>query len=165
LVFLERKLRTGMTLSKRRTTVDISDLHRLPGPPDRGWPGYWFQQRLDLRRLRVTCQVSYQRVARIGAMVPGGVRLTLDRDIHSVPQTEPAFTADRGVAVSPNHQILELKFRRELPPIFQTLIDGFDLTPLAVSKYRLALEALGAPSDARALAAGMDVEEASLRDA
>ena len=164
-VFLERKLRTGTSLSKRRTTVDVSDLQRLSGPADRGWSGYWFQQRLELRRLLATCQVSYQRVARIGAMGSGGVRLTLDRDIRAIPQTEPAFAVEHGVTVSPNHQILELKFRRDLPPIFQTLIDGFELTPLTVSKYRLALEALGAPGEARALAQGYDTEEATLRDA
>lgn len=160
-VFLERKLRTGTSLSKRRTTVGVSELHRLLERPDRGWPGYWFQQRLELRRLRPTCQVSYRRVARVGAAASGDVRLTLDRDVRAIPQTEPVFTMEHGVAVSPNHQILELKYRRELPPIFQTLIDGFDLTPLTVSKYRLALEALDAPAGAQT----DEVEEASLRNA
>jgi hypothetical protein len=164
-VFLERKLRTGTSLSKRRTIIDISDLHRLLEPADRSWPGYWFQQRLELRRLRTACQVSYRRVARVGRAASGDVRLTLDRDIHAVPQTEPVFTAERGAAVSPNHQILELKYRRELPAIFQSLIDRFELTPLTVSKYRLALEALGAPGGARALLQGYEIEEARLRDA
>jgi hypothetical protein len=164
-VFLERKLRTGTSLSKRRTTIDISDLHRLLEPADRGWPGYWFQQRLELRRLRATCQVSYRRVARVGAAGARHVRLTLDRDIHAVPQTEPAFTAERGALVSPDHQVLELKFRRELPSVFQNLIDRFALTPLPVSKYRLALEALQAPGGARVGAHGYEVEEARRRDA
>jgi hypothetical protein len=151
-VFLERKLRTGTTLSKRRTTVEISTLPKLLEPPDRTWAGYWFQQRLELRRLRVTCQVSYMRVARIGATPKDAIRLTIDRDIRAVPHTTPTFIGEHGVDVSPAHQILELKFRRDLPDVFQTLIDRFGLTPLTVSKYRLALEALsGVEHDAHAL--------------
>lgn len=142
IVFLERKLRTGTLLSKRRTVVDVTDLTRLLGAPDRTWPAYWFQQRLELRRLRVTCQVSYQRLARIAATPKGAIRLTMDRDIRVLPATAPSFLTDVGTEVLPAQQILELKFRRELPDLFQSLIDQFALTPLTVSKYRLALEAL-----------------------
>src|SRR6185295_18559022 len=39
-VFLERKLRTGTFLIKRRTTVDHDGLDRLAAsPPDDRWPG------------------------------------------------------------------------------------------------------------------------------
>jgi hypothetical protein len=167
LVFLERKLRTGTTLSKRRTTIDITSLPKLLAPPDRAWEGYWFQQRLALRRLRVTCQVSYVRVARVAASPKGTIRLTIDRDIHAIPQTSPAFTPERGADVSVTHHILELKFRRELPDAFQELIDRFGLAPLTVSKYRLALEALSRRGDglARAFAPGALPGEASLPNA
>jgi len=39
--------------------------------------------------------------------------------------------------------IVELKFTHEMPAIFKHLVEEFDLQTRAVSKYRLAMVALG----------------------
>lgn len=153
MVFLERKLKTHDLVSKRRSLIDSSDLLRLGNhEPRRGWAGYWFHRRIQARFLRPVCQISYLRTARVGAGKFGPIRLTLDQDIRALPVSQTAFDHVRGTPLSDERLILELKFRRAIPEVFQQLIETFRLEPKAMSKYRLAAAAPGcipgAPSPA-----------------
>src|SRR5262245_6923809 len=144
-VFLERKVRTDDMLTKRRTTVGLDGLCHLNGAaPESGWPGHWFRQRLNVRRLRPTCQVSYQRVARVGMSPYGPMRLTFDREISAHHVTSLEFIQEEGKGILGNEVVLEMKFRVEPPVLFRQLTERFALEPRRISKYRLSLEALTA---------------------
>lgn len=146
--FLERKLRTSAAVVKRRTVVPAESLSQLTGLHDAGWAGHWFRQRLDLRRLAPTCQVSYRRTARVGRTDRGEIRLTCDRDISALDADELAFQPLDGTTVLGGQMIVEMKYRVELPGLFKQWLEEFDLEPAPVSKYRLSLEALGRPRPA-----------------
>src|SRR5262249_50546060 len=81
-IFLERKLKSRGLVSKRRTRIPDGDIRLLAnGNATPEWIGYWFRRRLDARQLLPTCQIKYERVARVGMTSEGPVRLTLDRNI------------------------------------------------------------------------------------
>jgi hypothetical protein len=142
-VFLERKLRTSTLLSKRRTRVTPEDLgrFRLAGPAPR-WSGSWFQRRLAVRRLRPVCQLTYQRIARVGVSEHGPFRVTLDHQLSVLPVCQTAFADGAGTALLRHGFILELKYRVTPPPVMQELVQEFGLRPKRVSKYRLGVLAL-----------------------
>jgi hypothetical protein len=141
-VFLERKLRTPALLQKRRTALALSDLARI-GQLDPASPGFWFDERLALRRLRPVCQVSYSRIARIAPQAGGHVRLTLDSDVRAVATPRLAFSAVAGDAILPGRLVLELKYPVAFPALFKELVQEFRLTPARASKYRTAARELG----------------------
>jgi len=143
--FLERKLKTRGLVSKRRTIVELDQLQRLAGAePDRGWPGYWYHQRLLARRLRPICQIAYRRTARVAMTRCGPIRLTLDDDIRAQPVPGLAFNDQKeGVLLSENQVIIELKYCLEMPVLFKRLAEEFALNPQSISKFRLAAVALG----------------------
>jgi hypothetical protein len=145
IAFLERKLKTRGLVSKRRSTVRIDELAHLDGArPDRGWAGYWYHQRLLARRLKPVSQISYRRTARVLMTAFGPVRLTLDEDIRALAATDLTFkNADEGLLLSEDQVILELKYRAEMPGLFKELIETFALAAQPISKYRLAVVALG----------------------
>ena len=144
-VFLERKLRRPGMLSKRRTLVPLGALAHLDEPLI-GWEGGWFQRRLELRRLRPVCEISYHRVARTGIGAHGPIRLTLDDRLVVSKATRAAFAdRDEGLPFLRNQLVLELKYRFSAPPLFKQLVEVFALQPAAVSKYRLGIAALGSP--------------------
>jgi hypothetical protein len=139
-IFLERKLRNARMLSKRRTTVDLGELVRVAErEPDAGWAGAWFQRRVALRGLAPACQVSYQRMARVGVSAYGTIRLTIDDEIRALPAAGYTFQPGRGERVLDGRQILELKYRFAMPAVFKQLVEEFALSPLAISKYRLSV--------------------------
>ncbi len=142
-VFLERKLRTARLLSKRRTTIPLADLP-LVGSPNvpETWPGYWFAQRLAARQVSPVCQVAYHRHARVGAGPYGPMRLTFDDGIVVQPCASLEFAPAAGHPVLPDHTIVEMKFRVDMPAVLKHLVEEFRLQAAPVSKYRLALEAL-----------------------
>jgi hypothetical protein len=143
-VFLERKLKTRGLLTKRRSIIPLAELTRLVGDdPDRAWPGFWFQRRLRARKLVPVCQISYLRTARVAMTRYGPIRLTLDQNLRAVPVGELAFTGAESRWLAEDRVILELKFRREMPVLFKLLAEEFSLNPQPVSKYRLAVAALG----------------------
>lgn len=144
-VFLERKLKTRGLVSKRRASVDAVELDRLQeSEADAGWPGFWYHQRLLARRLRPVCQISYRRIARVAMTQYGPIRLTVDRGIQTVPLNLTAFNdLAPGIGVSEDQVIVEFKFRVAMPALFKELVEKFALTPKRVSKYRLAVVALG----------------------
>jgi hypothetical protein len=144
-VFLERKLKTRGLVSKRRAAVGVEELSRLQGAdPDADWPGFWYHQRLIARRLKPICQVGYQRIARVGMTQYGPIRLTIDRGVRTVPLDLVAFSDEApGVLLSEDQFIVEFKFRVDMPVLFKELVEKFALTPKRISKYRLAVVALG----------------------
>jgi len=143
-VFLERKMRTKELLSKRRTIVGLDELPLVVAPGShRDWTGRWFRRRLDARRLHVKAQVWYHRTARVGVTPYGTFRLTIDAQIEAAPATELTFAASRGVEVLTSEAIVELKFRHEMPALFKRFVEEFSLTPRTISKYRIAMTALG----------------------
>jgi hypothetical protein len=131
-------------VAKRRTKVDLEQLDALAGADaEADWPGGWFQRRLEARRLRPMCQVSYHRTAR-GVIDDGGpARLTLDDSIRSHAIHGVQFSDDLGVAIAEPRLILELKFRGYLPATFKRLVEEFALSPSPASKYRYGMAAIG----------------------
>jgi len=143
-VFLERKLKKGGVVTKRRSIVGMEDLSRLASnAPERGWYGYWFHRRLLARRLRPVFQISYRRMARESETPFGPIRLTIDQALRAHRIEDTQFdNGVSGIELSENQKILELKFRHEMPVLFIRLMEEFSLSPEAVSKYRLAAAAL-----------------------
>jgi VTC domain len=144
-VFLERKLKTRGLVSKRRASVSVEELARLQATePETDWPGFWYHQRLLARRLKPICQISYQRIARVALTSYGPIRLTVDRCVQAVPLQQVGFEdLPGGVPLSDNQVIVEFKFRMALPALFKEVVERFTLTPKRISKYRLAVLALG----------------------
>ncbi len=138
--YLERKLKTGDLVGKIRSLVPLEELPRLEeyGLP-RGWAGWWFQRRLQARRLQVVSQITYLRTARVGMAAGGPIRLTVDENVRARETSLLAFDeAGLGLPLLGGKQILELKFKREMPAIFKELARRYELYPQAVSKYRMA---------------------------
>ncbi len=143
-VFLERKLKTRGLLAKRRSIIHLKELEHLhSAKPGRGWPGYWFHRRFLARVLKPVCQISYHRTARVAMSQNGPIRLTLDRNLRALPVDQLWFSPEEGTLLSPDQVILELKFRCGLPVLFKVLAEEFALNQTPVSKYRLAVTALG----------------------
>lgn len=143
MVFLERKLRTAKMLNKRRTTIPLPDLPLVSSPNVPGiWPGYWFAQRVAARDVSPVCQVVYHRHARVGAGPYGPMRLTFDDGIRVQPCSTLEFAPGKGHPVLVDRTIVEMKFRVDMPAVLRHLVEEFRLESTAVSKYRLALEAL-----------------------
>jgi hypothetical protein len=143
--FLERKLKTRGLVSKRRSQVKLADLAQLRGDQAQpGWSGCWYHQRLLVRRLCPVCQITYRRTARVAMTALGPIRLTLDEGIQCQPTHGLMFQNREGTAIMPANQvILELKYRQEMPALFKRLAELFLLNPAPISKYRMALTALG----------------------
>jgi hypothetical protein len=144
-VFLERKLKTRGLVSKRRASVDVEELPKLDhDDPDAGWCGFWYHQRLLARQLKPICQIGYRRVAKVTMTQFGPIRLTFDRAIRTVPLGSFSFNdLTPGILLNENQVIVEFKFRIGMPVLFKELVEKFALTPKRISKYRLAVVALG----------------------
>ena len=137
--FVERKLKTGNLVSKRRSMIAIPELEKLNTTyAGRGWAGYWFHRRIAARALAPVCQISYVRMARMANSSLGPIRLTLDQDLHAIPISRVAYDECGSKPLAPNHLILELKYRYAMPELFQRFVDTFQLQSQPVSKYRLA---------------------------
>ncbi len=142
--FLERKLKTRGLVSKRRSAVDVAELERLQAlEADPGWPGFWYHQRLLARRLKPICQIAYRRTALVAMTNYGPVRLTLDHCIQTVPLNSIGFNDLSPGLPLLEQVIVEFKFRVDMPVLFKNLVEEFALTPQRISKYRLAVVALG----------------------
>jgi VTC domain len=145
MLFLEQKRKSGGRVAKRRIEVEEAELDRLREiPTDLDWPGGWFHRRLSARKLQPSCFISYQRQAYFGQNPEGPLRLTLDRNLYS--RNAERWTVEEvidGMAMLPDRVLLELKYRRNLPAVFKALMQDVGLTPSPVSKYRLAIHALG----------------------
>src|SRR5262245_25073388 len=61
--FVERKLKAGSLVSKRRTAIAIEELDRLGSTRiERGSPAFWFHRRISRRTLQPVCQIAYLRM-------------------------------------------------------------------------------------------------------
>lgn len=143
-LFVERKLKTHNTVTKRRSVIECAEIARLTAPePQKGWPGHWFHRRVLARELGVVCQVAYERTALVHSNGHGPIRLTLDRNLRAAATRDLAF---RSLAAEPSLSgtdgILELKFYRALPPVFEEMIARFELAAGPISKYRIAIQRL-----------------------
>ena len=145
MVFLERKLKTNGLVSKRRTRVPDHEIDFLENGSDRSdWFGFWFHRRLRARGLAPKCQIAYERVARIGSVPEGPVRMTVDRNVRSFPTSEwEVKNMGPWRAVLNGQCIVELKYRVSLPALFRGLVQELGLQSQAVSKYRLSVQAFG----------------------
>lgn len=145
--FLERKLRTRLRLSKRRTRVPLD---AVPGlrldNPDPTHPGHWFFRRVTLRRLHPVCVIRYSRTARMSETPEGFLRMTLDASLTACPTSLVTLDPGPGRPLIEGWMILELKYSGVFPRLFRDLVDEFRLTPRPASKYRFAVQALGLAS-------------------
>ncbi|MBE0544281.1 MAG: polyphosphate polymerase domain-containing protein [Verrucomicrobia bacterium] len=153
--FLERKLKTRGLLTKRRSSVELTELERLSAEAAvRGWVGSWFHRRLLARGLNPVCQISYRRTARVAMTDYGPIRLTLDDDLRALPAAGLWFSEQESRLILENSIILEMKFRHGMPALFKYVVEEFALIPSPFSKYRQAATALGLvsvlPTDTRA---------------
>ena len=146
-IFFERKMRTNDLLVKRRTAAGLHELARLGLiGGDVTWPPNWFHQRLQVRNLTPICCITYHRMARLGMGAYGQIRLTLDDRLTAVATDALAFGGRTATPVAPGMTILELKFRVDMPAFFKELAEQYALVPQHISKYRLAVAALGLAS-------------------
>ena len=65
----------------------------------------------------------------------------LDPEIDLVPDPPDRLEVLSG------REVLELKYRVHVPPLFKRLIEEFNLVPRAISKYRMGVAALGLVGD------------------
>jgi hypothetical protein len=145
LVFLEQKRKSEGKVAKRRVEIVEAELPRLREPPsEQDWIGAWFHRRITRRNLEPTCLISYLRQAYFGQNGEGPLRLTLDHEVRARPAEH--WRIEEVAEDAPKlteHVLLELKFRRTLPALFKALMQDFGLTAGPISKYRLAIQALG----------------------
>jgi SPX domain protein involved in polyphosphate accumulation len=153
-IFLERKMKVGGRVTKRRSHCTLADLDRISAPRS-DWQGAWFARRLEHRKLQPVCEVAYDRTARIGVTDSGPVRLTLDTNLRATRIQTIGFTDTVSVEIAPNVAILEMKYRVHVPPLFKRLIEEFGLASRSHSKYRTAIRGLGLVNDEKGLALGV----------
>ena len=85
-MFVERKLKIGNLVSKRRSVIGFDKLDRLnTAEAERGWTASWFHRRIAARGLAPVCQISYLRMARMANSSLGPIRLTLDQNLPRRP--------------------------------------------------------------------------------
>ena len=157
-IFLERKLKTRGLVGKRRSRIAVDEIgHLADSDPNKDWIGYWFHRRLLGRALEPICQIAYQRVARVGLTDDGPIRFTVDRQIISSLHTGLYFDdSGAGTTFLAGQSILELKYRKTMPAVYQKLIQELGLVPAAVSKYRLTIQSFLPDEAAKAKAAATD---------
>lgn len=138
-IHLERKIRRGDRVRKRREAIALTDVPRLL---DEDGGGVWFGPQIRRRLLRPICWIGYTRTAFTSATPGGPLRLTLDRD--AVGTTASAWDVpDRvsGRMLLSDEVILELKFRSSLPKLFHELLAVLPSRVAGVSKYSRCVEA------------------------
>lgn len=149
--FLERKLRTRLRLTKRRTRIPLEAVAGLRlDEPDPTHPAYWFFRRVALRQLQPVCVIRYMRTARMAETSEGPVRMTLDASVMASPTGLVTLNPSQGRPLVEGFMILEVKYSGVFPRIFRDLVDEFHLTPRPASKYRFAVQTLGLASSGTA---------------
>jgi hypothetical protein len=144
-VFLERKIKRGQAVSKRRATVAPQELSWLtqPAAPEE-WAGAWYRQQLSVRGLQPVCRVSYLRRAYFGSCADGPLRLTFDRHLCGMPAKNWEFDRSQPETVLPVPGVVcEFKFRGFLPSPFKAAMERLQLVPGGFSKYRQCVQACG----------------------
>lgn len=145
-LFLERKMKRGGIVRKRRTTIQMQELPSFGQIAN----GRWYEKRLTLRGLAPMCYIQYERVARQKMTTDGLLRLTVDRGLRFQTGVEWTWPGTGGSAFLTDSAILELKYL-QLPALAKKLIGDFNLNPGPASKYRMALRASPYASQLHAL--------------
>ena len=140
-IFLERKIKWGDRVKKRRTQVLDADLGLLIDPlSDGDWTGAWFQRHLQRRQLLPVCTIAYERIAFVGQSAEGPLRLTFDRNIRgTLTNAWRVDCLEDGMPILADQVICEFKYQSALPALFKEIIQALHLTPSPVSKYRTFL--------------------------
>lgn len=136
--WLEKKVRTGDRVQKRRLRVDLPEIARLGTPR-------WFDEEVADLGLAPTCAVAYRRTAFLGSGDHGPFRLTLDHALEGMARRvwDLAAACDPRHALVPDRVVVELKFRDALPHLFKQLLAEVGLEPSSFSKYRRLAVAAG----------------------
>ncbi len=152
-IFLERKTKWGDRVKKHRTKVPVADLALLAAPLSApSWPGHWFHQQRERRRLVPACRITYERIALVGRSSEGPMRLTFDRRLRGVLTNEwNVGTVDGGMPLLTGRVLCEFKYCTFLPALFKEIIQDMRLTPSPVSKYRALLRASGMIENGRSV--------------
>lgn len=154
-IFLERKVKVGDRVRKKRACIPLADLALLNGAGlTEDSPAAWFQQKVASGNLRPQSLVWYERIAYCGVLSGSPVRLTFDRDVRGLPINEWRLSRDAEAAPPLLADVIcELKFAWSMPQAFKRAIETLQLTPVRLSKYRLAMQRAGiateGPPDAR----------------
>ena len=137
-IHLERKVRKGNQVAKRRTSVTEDEMSLLTNPlllSD--WSANWFHDCLLRKQLRPVCQLVYHRHAFLAHSSEGLLRLTMDRNIQGEPCSEwKVGMTGNAESLVPGKVVLELKFRDAMPVIFKRLVADMQLSAVGFSKYR-----------------------------
>lgn len=152
-VFLERKIRKGDQVRKRRVEVAPGDLRHLAAyvegqTPPADWTASWFLAQALKKRVAPTCRVGYRRTAYFGMSGTQAIRLTIDEDLIGVPARGwEAQPLEDGIPLLPGSALLELKFHDALPELFRGLLPTLPMQNARVSKYRRCARLCGLAQD------------------
>lgn len=152
-VFLERKIKRGDQIRKRRVEIapeELQDLaaHLETGISPAGWPAGWFLEHALKKQVAPSCRVGYRRTAYYGMSGRQNVRLTIDENMIGVPargwEAEPLLD---GQELLPGGALLELKFQDSMPELFRPLLSELPPKTAGVSKYRRCVRLCGLARD------------------
>ncbi len=152
-VFLERKIRRGDEVRKRRVEVSPGDLFRLAdsllgASPQVDWDAGWFLDYAKKKGVAPACRVGYSRTAFFGVSDGQAVRVTIDENLVGVPAKGwEAQTLEAGIQLLPGRGLLELKFHDTMPDLFRRLLPDLPLQSARVSKYRRCVRLCGLAQD------------------
>lgn len=148
-VFLERKVKRGDKVRKRRVEVAPGDLPQLAAyvsnrMSPRDWSARWFLEQALKKRVAPTCRVGYERSAFYGESGGQAVRLTIDENLIGVPARGwEAHPLTEGLDLLPGGALLELKFHDAMPELFRRLLPELPPRTARVSKYRRCVRLCG----------------------
>ncbi len=152
-VFLERKIRRGDRVRKRRVEITPGELPQLASyvtgvTPPQDWAAVWFLEQALKKQVAPTCRVGYRRTAFFGMSGGQAVRLTIDQDLIGVPARGwEAQPLQEGLELLPGGALLELKFHDAMPELFRRLLPDLPLQTARVSKYRRCVRLCGLAQD------------------
>lgn len=161
-VFLERKVKKGDRVRKRRVEVAPEELPRLAAyvagnVPPAGWPAGWFLDKALKKRVSPACRVGYRRSAFFGMAGAQSVRLTIDENLIGVPARGwEAQPLQEGLELLRGGALLELKFQDSIPQLFRGLLPELPAQTARISKFRRCVQLCG-------LAPGLPTRGAELR--
>jgi hypothetical protein len=144
-VFLERKDKNGDKVRKCRASVPPTDLAILSAKhPPKDWVGGWFGDQIGQRRLAPVCRITYDRVAYLGAVEAGTVRVTFDTKVRGeLARKWEVIPVAAAREVLPGRVVCEFKYRAAMPLMLKEIVESLGLQPTPCSKYRYFLQAAG----------------------
>lgn len=144
--FLERKMKHGRKVRKRRDSVTAERLGRALGREETAAldAAHWFGRQLRRFEMSPTCRVHYERRAYYGDSPEGRLRLTFDRELFAAPVDGWSLNVTReAIPLLADRVICELKYVDTMPAIFKQVIQDFQLNSGGFSKYRNGMRMLG----------------------